>query len=78
MDGKHIRIKKPTHSGSLYHNYKGFFSIVLFAVVDADYKYMYTDVGGLGHQSDYNKMETSICHHQNHCPMMIRTCLFLG
>lgn len=60
MDGKHIRIKKPEHTGGLYHNYKGFFSIILFAVVDADYKFLYTDVGGMGHQSDcqiYNGSE---------------------
>ena len=52
IDGKHIKIRKPDNSGSLYHNYKGFFSVVLMAVVDADYKFMFTDVGGVGHQSD--------------------------
>jgi len=52
IDGKHFRIKKPRKSGSLYYNYKKFYSVLLLAVVDADYKFMYADIGGLGHQSD--------------------------
>ena len=38
-------------SGSLFNNYKGRFSIVLMAVVDADYKFIFA-VGTQGRMSD--------------------------
>lgn len=48
VDGKHIRIIHPPHSWSLFWNYKHFFSIVLMAVCDADYLFVYADVGAYG------------------------------
>jgi hypothetical protein len=44
IDGKHIRVKFSKNSGSMYYNYKQFFSKVLLAIVDANYRFMLIDM----------------------------------
>lgn len=52
IDGKHIIIQSPMNSGSEFINYKGTFSVVLMALVDADYCFTFADVRCQGRISD--------------------------
>ena len=51
-DGKHIGLVHPKDNGSDFFNHKSLFSIVLLALVDYDYKFIYLDVGCQGRISD--------------------------
>jgi len=63
LDGKHIALACPAKSGSIYYNYKKYFSIILMALVDADYKFTWVDVGSDGSSGDAQVFNNSEVKH---------------
>ena len=55
LDGKYICIQCPPNTGTLFHNYKGFFSIVLLAICDAKYNLTLVDIGQYG-SNNYSRV----------------------
>lgn len=55
IDGKHIRLRCSANSGSMYFNYKQYYSIVLMA----SYRFLMVDVVGYGKDSDGSIMVNS-------------------
>lgn len=60
VDGKHIRVQKFRHSGSMNLNYKHYFSIVLMAVADSSYKFVYVDIGAYGKDCDSSVFQQTV------------------
>ncbi len=61
LDGKHIRIWCPGHGGSQFCNYNGYHSIVLLALVDANYRFTWAQVGAPGAASDASCGTSRLC-----------------
>lgn len=52
IDGKNVHIRSPNKSGSLFYNYKDFFSISLLAMVNVNYEFVAVDIGSFGEEGD--------------------------
>ena len=64
IDGRHVRIRKPPHSGSLYYNYKGYTSIILMAIADGKYRFIYVNIGAEGSAGDSGCWRNTKFHEQ--------------
>ncbi|XP_043462833.1 protein ALP1-like [Leptopilina heterotoma] len=74
IDGKEIAINKPENSGSIFFNYKKFFSFKLMAMCDSFCRFSWVDIGDYGSVSDvsafqqtefYRKLENNLANLPN-------------
>ncbi|KAL7724088.1 hypothetical protein ACLKA6_000624 [Drosophila palustris] len=69
IDGCHIEIDPPAAEAVDHHNYKGWSSVVLFAMVD--YRFQYVDIGAPGRCNDfYIFQSSSLSKMLNSCPLL--------
>ncbi|XP_066583739.1 uncharacterized protein [Prorops nasuta] len=76
IHGKHILLRCPPNSGSLFFNYKKQFSIVLMAASDDLYRFTLVDIGAYGGNSDGGIFECSnigksLKNNQLHLPITL-------
>lgn len=52
IDGKRFLVRKSKNTGSEYSDYKGYHSIIILALVDANYKFLYVAAEAQGQAND--------------------------
>ena len=62
LDGKHIVLQARMKSGSDFFNYKSNFSILLLALVDRNYNFIFAHVGCQGRISDGGILKNCTLH----------------
>ncbi|XP_050510944.1 uncharacterized protein LOC126887446 [Diabrotica virgifera virgifera] len=81
IDGKHVIIQAQQQEGSAFYNYKKQHSIVLLGLVDANYNFLYVNVGMNGRVSDggvyresdlYKAVEQNVLKFPNDKPLPLR------
>ena len=62
MDGSHLSMKCPNGGAQAmkqYFNFKGFYSIVLMALVDAEYRFIWASVGAPGNTHNSTMLKST-------------------
>ncbi|XP_070167466.1 putative nuclease HARBI1 [Polyergus mexicanus] len=60
LDGKHVNFRPPRADGSFYRNYKNTDSIILLALVNANYQFLFVDIGRNGRMHDSSVFQKSV------------------
>lgn len=47
-DGRHVGVIVPADNGSLFYNFKNYFSVVLLGVCDSKYRFTFVDICSYG------------------------------
>lgn len=64
LDGKHVNLQAPIKSGFEFFNCKHSFSIILLALADSDYNFLFADIGTHGRMSDGGVFNDSLLYQQ--------------
>lgn len=76
LDGCHFEVHPPSSETCDYYNYKGWYSVVLLAVVDYRYRFLYINVGCPGRCNDSTIFERSVFRSKMHDPIFQQQSIF--